>query len=99
MLLWEIVGVCVVSTNNFAAFVPLCGRRVRGMALVWEGGDWVRRGQGSDTDSDSEWITPAPERFLFPFADADTLEVAVLLVVFQRYARHFGRYRYRSPVK
>ena len=73
----------------------VCG----GMALVWQGKDWVRRGQGSDTDSDSEWITPAPVRFVGCGADADTLEVAVLLVVFQRYARHFGRYRYRSSVQ
>jgi hypothetical protein len=29
--------------------------------------------------------------------DADTLEAAVVLVVFQRVARHFGVYRYRVP--
>ena len=82
------------------------------MALVWSGSDWVRRGQGSDTESESEGRAPAPafvarvanqqqvERVAYRFGiDMDTLEAAVVLVVFQRYARHFGMYRYRLPIQ
>ena len=82
------------------------------MALVWSGSDWVRRGQGSDTESESEGRAPAPafgsriakqqhvKPVVYRFrADADTLEVAVVLVVFQRYSRHFGMYRYRLPIQ
>jgi len=73
------------------------------MALVWGGSDWVR--QGSDTESEGEapphTPSPAPPaRVVFRCGtDADTLEAAVVLVVFQRVVRHFGAYRYRVPFK
>ena len=73
------------------------------MALVWAGSDWVR--QGSDTESEGEACrrTPSPSppaRVVYRCGtDADTLEAAVVLVVFQRVARHFGVSRYRVPFK
>ena len=76
------------------------------MALVWNGRDFCRDG-GSDTASDEEGAGPTPvanaRRTETPMgrvaywrsADRDTLEAAVVLVVFQRAARYFGAYRYR----
>lgn len=69
------------------------------MALVWGGCNWVL--QGSDTESESEAcpraLPPAPPvRVVYRCGtDADTLEAAVVLVVFHRVVRHFGVSRYR----
>lgn len=71
------------------------------MALVWGGSDWVR--QGSDTESEGEAcpctpLSAPPARIVFRCGrDAETLEAAVVLVVFHRVVRHFGVSRYRVP--
>ena len=71
------------------------------MALVWNGADFCRD-DGSDTESNEEAGSPAAavaqqaRRVAYwRSADRDTLEAAVVLVVFQRAARYFGAYRYR----
>ncbi len=73
------------------------------MALVWGGNDWVRQGSETESEGASPPRTPSPlppPRVAYRRgADADTLEVAVVLVVFQRVARHFGAPRYRVPFK
>ncbi len=72
------------------------------MALVWNGRDFCRD-DGSDTESNEEGGSPAAAAVAqqarrvayWRSADRDTLEAAVVLVVFQRAARYFGAYRYR----
>lgn len=70
------------------------------MALVWGAGDWVH--QGSETESEGEAcprtpLSAPPGRTVSRCGlDAETLEAAVVLVVFHRVVRHFGVSRYRG---
>jgi hypothetical protein len=71
------------------------------MALVWGGSDWVRQGSDTESEAEARSLTPSPSppvRVVYRCGtDADTLEVAVVLVVFHRVVRHFGVSRYRFP--